>query len=379
VAVWTVLAGLSLLFWLGVLLHRDRPWAPVSDCRLDVPPPTRVPLVSVVIPARNEGETVGAAVRSHVESAWPRREIILVDDNSRDDTVAVAREAAREAACPFRLVEAGPLPDGWVGKVNAMNRGVREARGEYILFTDADIVFTPALIGELVAESERDGLGLNSRMVLLATTCFWERLLVPAFVYFFSLLYPFRAVSRRGSRTAAAGGGCMLVKREALEAAGGLGTIKDAIIDDIALARAIKGAGLPLRLVLTKKARSLRRYRRLWDFWQTVSRTAFTELRYSWPRLGAATVALLLAFLGPVVAAGGGFASGTTLAGWLGASATVLLWGLYVPTCRFMGVPWPYVLALPVVGLLYLCMTLHSAIRFAAGRRSSWKDRDYGR
>ncbi len=376
--VLAIVAALSLLFWLGVLLHPDRPWLPVAGhtgSRRSAE--SSPPLISVIIPARNEEENVGRALRSHFQSAWPRREVILIDDGSEDRTQAVARDAAGGATCPFQLIEAGTVPAGWVGKVHAMDRGFQAAQGEYILFADADIVVDPDLPAGLVAESEELALGLNSRMVLLSTVSFWERLLVPAFVYFFCLLYPFGAVARLRSRVAAAAGGCMLVRRKALEAAGGPASIRDAIIDDIALARRIKGAGFAVRLALTRKARSLRRYRRLGDFWKTVTRTAFTELRYSWLRLLATTLALILAFLGPVVALCAGLAAGCTVTAALGGGALMLTWGLYLPTVSYLGVPWLYALALPATGLLYLAMTWHSALRFAAGRRSFWKDREY--
>jgi hopene-associated glycosyltransferase HpnB len=382
-----ILSALSLLFWAGIALRPGAPWIPYADAggRTELErgagevPAAREPLVSVVIPARDEEATIGAALGSHFESAWPSREVILVDDGSHDRTEAVAREAAAGAPCRFEIVRPGDVPEGWVGKVRAMDAGVREARGRYILFTDADIVFSPDLMTNLVRESETHGLGLNSRMVLLAARSFWERLLVPAFVFFFCLMYPFRAVAKPRTKTAAAAGGCMLVAREALEAAGGMAGIKDAIIDDMALARRIKGAGFPLRLALTKKAQSLRRYERLRDFWQTVARTAFTELKYSWLRLGATAIAMILAFVVPIASACAGLGSGEAGMAALGLAALALSLLLYYPHVAFLGVPARYVLLFPLVGVLYLAMTWHSAARYAGGTRSVWKERAYKR
>jgi hopene-associated glycosyltransferase HpnB len=372
----TVLAALALLVWLGVLLHPRRPYVPLGETSRPAPAPA-APLVSIVIPARDEAATIARAIRSHVESAWPRREIVLVDDGSGDETVAAARAAAAGAACSFAAIAAGDVPDGWVGKVRAMDRGLAASSGDYILFTDADIVFDPDLLPDLVAESEASGLGLNSRMAWLATASFWERLLAPAFVYFFGLLYPFRAVC--AGRIASAAGGCMLVRRSALEAAGGLNALRDAIIDDIALARCLRGAGYPLRLALTKRARSLRRYRRLGDFWHTVTRTAFTELRYSAVRLAVATALLILSFVVPPAAVAWGLAHGSVAPAALGAGAAALAIGLYAPTVRYLEVPLPYAALLPLAGVLYLGMTWHSALRYVRGTRSAWKGRAYRR
>jgi len=376
----TAAAALSFLLWVGVLLHPRRPYLPLDGDREageDLPDPA--PLVSVVIPARNEAETVAASIRSHLECSWPKLEVILVDDGSTDGTAQRALEAARETAREVRIIEAGEVPEGWVGKVWAMKRGAEEAQGEYILFTDADIVFEKDLLRHLVAESRRRNLGLNSRMVLLSTEGFWEKLLVPAFVYFFSLLYSFRAVEDPRSRTAAAAGGCMLVERRELAQAGGLEAIKDAIIDDVSLARRLKAAGSLIRLASTRRARSLRRYVRLGDFWRTVTRTAYTELRYSPLRLLAATAALLLSFFVPPAALLAGTAAADPVPAALGLAALITASLLYLPTVRYVGVPAGYALGLPLTGFLYLLMTWHSAVRYALGRRSVWKEREYRR
>ena len=375
----TLCAAVAAVMWAGLLLDPRRRWQPFREEGEAPAPPSDAPLVSVVIPARNEEATIARALGAHFASAWPNLEVILVDDASADRTVEEASAAAANARAAFVLIAAGPLPQGWAGKVHAMEAGARAASGSYMLFTDADIVHAPGVLGALVRESEAAGLGLNSRMALLAAESFWERLLAPAFVHFFALLYPFRAVADPRSRCAAAAGGCMLVSREALERAGGLAAIKDAIIDDVALARAVKRAGFPLRLALTEQVRSLRRYRRLAEFWQTVARTAFTELRYSWLRLAVATAALLLAFAAPAAALGAGLAAGDPLAAALGGGALVLSCGLYAPMVRFYRLPLVWALSLPCAAMLYLGMTWHSALRYVLGSRSRWKGRDYAR
>jgi hopene-associated glycosyltransferase HpnB len=375
----TLCAAAAVVMWVGVLLDPRRAWVPLRDGDKGPAPGADAPLVSVIIPARNEEATIKEALGAHFRSAWPNLEVVLVDDGSTDDTRECARAAAASAHARFTRIDAGPLPPGWVGKVNAMAAGVRAARGRYILFTDADIVHAPDALCALVAESEAQGLGLNSRMALLAADAFWEKMLVPAFVHFFALLYPFRAVSNARSRTAAAAGGCMLVLREALERAGGLAALKDAIIDDVALACAIKRAGFPLRLTLTRKLRSLRRYTRLAEFWHTVTRTAFTELRYSYLRLAVATLALCLSFVAPAAALGAGLATGNPLAAALGGSALFLSCAPYAPMVRYYRVPLLYALTLPATAALYLGMTWHSALRYALGSRSRWKGRDYAR
>jgi len=373
------LAGFSLAAWIAVALRPSRPYLPFWEKRAPAALPADPPLVSIVIPARNEAVTVGRVVESHLRSDYPKKEIIVVDDGSTDGTAEAARSCASRFSSPLNVLQVKQTPEGWSGKVYAMHRGVEAASGRYILFTDADIVWDPDLLSLLVAESISENLGLNSRMVLLSVEGFWERVLVPAFVFFFSLLYPFRAVSRRGSKYAAAAGGCMLVNCKALEAAGGLESIKDAIIDDISLARRIKQAGFPLRLCLSSRARSLRRYPKLRDFWHTVTRTAFTELRYSVLRLAGATVALLLAFGAPLFCLVAGYCFGSLLGAVLGASALLLSCLLYFPTVSAFGLSPFYAAGFPLAGLLYLGMTWHSALRYATGRRSVWKGRVYRR
>lgn len=380
-----LLSMLSGLAWLCVLLHPDRPYRPLVADESPLKarpeePPENTPLVSIIIPARNEADTIAAVLTAHFQSAWPRKEVILVNDQSDDDTEAQARQAAQKAqpaGCAFQLIQSGPLPEGWVGKVNAMAQGVSVARGDYFLFTDADILCEPDLLNRLVAESEAAGLGLNSRMALLACRSFWEKLFVPAFVYFFALLYPFRAVARLGSRKAAAAGGCMLVKKDCLSTAGGLAAIKNAIIDDVALGRLIKDAGPAIRLTLTRKVRSLRRYLALKDFWRTVTRTAFTELHYSWGRLSAVTLVMMLLFAVPPAALAAGAVSLHPTAMAAGAAALLLAALLYAPTVRFYGLSPIYAAVIPIIGLLYLAMTWHSAWGYLMGRRSAWKSREY--
>ena len=289
-----------------------------------------------MVPARNEAAVLPATLPSLLTQDYPGKlTVVLVDDDSADGTAQVAEKLAAASGQPFqdviRLVPAGQRPDGWAGKVWAMECGLATAgQPEYVLFTDADISYAPGTLTALVRAADGGGYGLVSQMALLRTETAWERLIVPAFVYFFAQLYPFRRVNRPQARTAAAAGGCMLVRREDLAAAGGLAMIRGARIDDVALGRVLKRAGVRCWLGLTTDVRSRRPYPSLAGLWDMVARSAYTQLRYS-PLLLAGTLAGLawLYLLPPAAAlaglaaaaAGGGAAALATaaagLAGWV--------------------------------------------------------------
>src|SRR6266851_2047096 len=278
----------------------------------------------------------------------------------------------------LRVARGGSPPEGWAGKVWAMEQGLRAAGDcEYVLFTDADIGYAPGTLTALVRAAEADGRALVSQMALLRADTGWERVIVPAFVYFFAQLYPFRRVNRPGSRTAAAAGGCMLVRREVLAAAGGLERIRDARIDDVALGRLLKRPPAQARcwLGFTSEVRSRRPYPRLADLWDMVARSAYTQLRYS-PALLAATVAgLLWLYLVPPagaiagligLAAGGGAAAAWCAAAGLGGWA--LMAATYLPVLRLYRLSPLRAPGLPLIALLYAAMTVDSARRHRRGR-----------
>jgi hopene-associated glycosyltransferase HpnB len=344
--------------------------------------------VVVVVPAHDEAEvlpaTLPALLALEYGGEWS---VVLVDDRSADGTAAVAGELARrdDAARRLTIVHGEPLPPGWTGKVWALEQGVRAARGRdpaYVLLTDADNRHEPGSLARLVAEGEDAGLALNSRMALLSCRSRSERLLIPAFVFFFNLLYPMRRVNSPRSRVAAAAGGCVLLRVDALERIGGLQAIRGAIIDDVSLGRAVKSAGLAIRLATSRRdVVSVRAYPAVGNVWRMVRRTAFDELRYSWWRLGATVAGLAVAFgvppalvpAAPALAAAGAIGWGTAAAAaGLGAAAWLAMTAAYTPAVRFFGLPAWRAASLPLAGVLYGGMTLDSAWRHLRGRPAAW-------
>jgi hopene-associated glycosyltransferase HpnB len=375
------------------------------------------PAVAAVVPARNEAESLPVTLPALLAQDYPGElRVFLVDDNSDDGTGAVAAELGEKAArdalladrAPLTVVTGRPRPDGWAGKVWAMAQGFAAAAGatevgndhaagaadagkdpaagpapEYVLFTDADIAWGPHALGDLVRGAEADDRALVSQMALLRARTGWERMIVPAFVYFFAQLYPFRKVNDPKSRTAAAAGGCLLVRRSALEQAGGLDAIRGALIDDVALGSLLKRAGNRTWLGLTTDITSARPYPDLASLWQMIARSAYVQLRYN-PLLLAGTLAgLLLLYAAPpagvitalVVAAAGGGTAATAVAGFAGLAGWVLMTASYLPMLRFYRLSALRAPALPLVALLYAAMTADSARRHYSGRAVSWRGR----
>jgi hopene-associated glycosyltransferase HpnB len=375
--------------WIGVLLRRGRPWdmAPVGEGDV-APDPARWPRIVAVVPARNEGESLPRTLPALLGQEYPGDwHVVLVDDRSEDGTAEIARHVARGHGLESRLtVIAGqPLPEGWTGKVWAMQQGLREALAretEFVLFTDADILHAPASVRRLAASALHHGVALESRMAHLSCASGAERLLIPPFVWFFNLLYPMRRANDPRDPLAAAAGGCMLVRRKALDDIGGLVNMRDSVIDDCALAALIKGRGHAIRLALSREdVKSVREYRQLSDVWRMVRRTAFTELRRSWLRLAGCILALLVTFAAPpltllggivAIAFGGGLV-GVTAAG-LGLAAWSLSAALYLPAIRFFELPSWRAFTLPLAGLLYGAMTADSARLSLSGRRQPWRE-----
>ncbi len=373
-----------------------------------------------MIPARNEAAILPACLPSLLSQdyAGPLA-VIVVDDDSSDSTARVAAALGAEAGWRVRaadgpelagpeppraapgdreqagppadrelvIVRARPAPPGWAGKVWAMSEGVRASAGAgYILFTDADIGYRPGTVTALARAASGGRFTLVSQMALLRTANRWEKLLIPAFVYFFAQLYPFRPVSRPRSRTAAAAGGCMLVLATALEAAGGLAPISAARIDDVALGRLLKRAGGRCWLGLTTDVISLRPYDRLADIWDMVARSAYTQLRYSLALTAAAVAGLAWLYLLPPAAAITGIimlAAGpaTANACWLAAAGLagwLLMSSTYLPMLRLYRLSPARAATLPVIAAMYAAMTADSARRHIAGRGGEWKGRVIG-
>lgn len=329
------------------------------------------PRVTAIIPARNEAETIATAVAALRAQDYPagRLRVVVVDDQSSDGTAALAREAGAE------VVAGAPLPAGWTGKVSAMAQGVRHtaedgAAPDYLLFQDADIAFDPGVVRHLVETAEAEGALLVSLMARLRCESPAEKFLVPAFVFFFQKLYPFAWVSDPARPTAAAAGGCMLVRAEALAAAGGLAAIRGAIIDDCALAALLKPHG-PIRLGLTHAVTSLRPYRTLGDVRRMVGRSAYAELRYSPWRLAGTVLGMCVLYLAPPALAI--FARGGPQ--MLGGAAWLVMTLAYLPILRFYGRSPAWAPLLPLTAALYTAFTLDSAWQHWRGRGGAWKGR----
>ena len=370
-----VLAALTLAVWLYLIAARGGFWL-AAERDAGGPPPRHWPAVVAVIPARDEAEGIGECIGSLLRQDYPGRfAIIVVDDQSADDTAAIARRAADAAGSSERLtvLSGHPLPAGWTGKLWAMRQGIDEAQtGDpvYLLLTDADIAYAPDSLTRLVAGTERDGLVLNSLMVKLRSESIAERGLIPAFVFFFQMLYPFAWVNRPDRTTAAAAGGCMLVRSAALKAAGGIESIRGALIDDCALAQRLKRQG-PIRLALTERVRSIRAYPSLRDIRRMVARSAYAQLRFS-PLLLAGTVAgMALTYVAPVLLAlfGNGLARAFGIAAW------AIMAVAFQPTLRLYRLSPLWGLALPAIALVYMAFTLDSAYQHARGAGGLWKGR----
>ena len=376
------LAGLSLAAWLYLVFANGRFW--LCDQRLDGrhAAPERWPSVVAVVPARNEADVIARSVRSLFDQDYPGPfRIVLVDDESEDGTAAEAERVAKGHERGHRLVieRTGERPEGWVGKMWAVHNGVQRAEieaphAEYWLLTDADVAHSSGNLRRLVAKAEGERLDLASLMVRLHAETRLEQLLVPAFVYFFQKLYPFPRVNDPTSRTAAAAGGCALVRCAALARAGGIESLRGEIIDDCALGAAVKREGR-IWLGLAETERSIRAYGGAGGVWSMVARSAFTQLRHSWVLLAGTALGLALLYVVPpvlVVAAPLGVAP---LAVGTGAAAWALMAASFTPTLALYGRSAWWGFALPLAGLLYAGMTLDSARRHVRSQGAEWKGR----
>lgn len=367
----TTLAVLSLLAWLWLTAARGL-WrgAPFLD-ETETEGPVEWPPVLAVVPARNEADVIARAVRSLLQQQYAGRlQVVVVDDNSTDGTADAARAAGAVA-----VIGAGELPSGWTGKLWAADTGVRhglEAHPDmmFVWLTDADIEHAPDELRNLVALAVARKLDLVSIMVKLACETAWDRILVPAFVFFFQKLYPFPLVNDRNAAAAAAAGGSMLVRRSALERIGGIAAVKHELIDDCALAREVKRGG-PIWLGLTEGTRSLRPYRSLGAFGDMVARTAYHQLRYSPVALLGTILGMLLLYAVPPLA----MIFGDFGAFLLGGFAWLLMAWNYRPTLRLYGLSAWWALLLPVAGMLFAAFTLDSALRHWQGKGGAWKAR----
>ncbi|MGV2921954.1 glycosyltransferase [Streptomyces alfalfae] len=377
------IAAGSLAAWLWLLLGQGFFWR--TDVRL---PPRRElaawPSVCVVVPARDEADVLPESLPSLLAQDYPgRAEVVLVDDGSTDGTGGLARDlAGRHGGLPLTVASPGEPPAGWTGKLWAVRHGIALASArdpEYLLLTDADIAHGPDSLRELVAAAHGGGFDLVSLMARLRVAGAWERLVVPAFVYFFAQLYPFRRIGRRGARTSAAAGGCVLLRADAAERAGFPDAIRHAVIDDVALARAVRRSGGHIWLGLADRVDSVRPYPRLADLWRMVSRSAYAQLRHSPPLLLGTVAGLALVYLAPPLALVMGLAAGDVPCAVAGGPAWLVMTVTYLPMLRYYRQPPWLALTLPLTAFLYLLMTVDSAVLHYRGRGAAWKGRTYAR
>ncbi len=382
------LSGLSLAIWCVLALGRGGFWRARERLDEEPPAPASWPAVTAVVPARDEADVIARSIGSLLAQDYPGPfRIVLVDDHSTDGTGEVARGAAAGQGERLAVIRSAPLPGGWTGKLWALDEGVREAGriapdAPFLWFADADVAHDPGSLRRLVAKAVAEDRDLVSLMVRLACESPWERLLIPPFVHFFAMLYPFAWAADPRSRTAAAAGGCVLLRREALERAGGLASIRGALIDDCALARRVKDAGRPgggrIWLGLTDRVRSVRPYEGLAGIWRMVARSADAQLRHSLALLAGTLAGLALVHLVPplVVLASPWHGDAAALA--LAAAAWALMTFTFIPMIRFYGLPAWRAALLPAAALLYGAMTIDSALAHRRGRGGAWKGRLQG-
>jgi hopene-associated glycosyltransferase HpnB len=364
-AIW--LAAPAALIWFGTLLAPWRPWSTRERIEADTDAARGAELgeITVLIPARNEAEVIGATL-SGLQAQGGGLHVVVVDDQSTDATAQIAASYANT-----QVIGGKPLPSGWAGKLWALEQGKAEVRTPLTLLLDADIELRPGLLAALLRHKRAQGLHFVSLMADLRRTSFWDRLLLPAFVYYFKLLYPFALSNSRFRHVAAAAGGCVLVDTAALQQVGAFGSLRGALIDDCTLARQIKRAGYRTWVGLSRGVVSLRPYGNLRSIHDMVARSAFTQLYYSNLLLLLVTLIFAAAYWLPLAAL---FLPG---ARGLAAAALLAMALGYWPTLRYYGMSPLWLLLTPLGASLYLAMTWSSAIRYWRGVRSRWKDRVY--
>jgi len=380
-----IFAVLSLIIWLFLLVFWGRFWqaseilAP-KDNQLN-----SYPSVTIIIPARNEAEAIPTSLTSLLNQDYAGNfNIILVDDQSSDGTGKIAEEIANNLHKTelLKIIYGQSLPQGWSGKLWAMEQGINAAltqpsTPDYFLFTDADIEHSQDNLRQLVTKAETEKLELVSLMVLLRKESFWEKFLIPAFVFFFAKLYPFPWVNNPEKKTAAAAGGCILISHKALKDIGGIEVVREALIDDCALAIAVKAKYPRIWLGLTQTTRSLRPYDSLATIWDMVARTAFTQLNYSIWLLIPTILGMALVYLVAPVSLLVGIIQGNIPLAITGLVTWALMGYSYYPTLRLYGASWWWSWSLPGIAFLYSLMTVDSAWRYWQGKGGAWKGRVY--
>jgi len=371
-----VLSILVLLIWLYLLLFHTQFWR-VDRLTLPAAATREWKRIAVVIPARNEAEVVGRSVGSMLRQNFAGElRLFVIDDHSSDGTANAARAIAGSLglAESLTVISGAPLPAGWTGKVWAMQQGWRVARSlnpDFVLLTDADIEHAPDSLARLITQAERGSFDLVSVMVKLHCQTLAEKFAIPAFVYFFFLLYPPKRIVNPRSQVAGAAGGCVLIRPEILEKAGGFESIRGEIIDDCRLAGRVKEVGGRLSLGLSRETRSIRGYTTLANVRDMISRTAFNQLRHSWLLLVACIVGMALTFVAPLALV---WAKDRTAA-WTATAACFAMFLSYVPLLRFYGVNLLSAVTLPFAAVFYMYATVHSPVNYSRGKGGEWKGR----
>ncbi len=376
------LVSLSLVIWLFLLLFWGGFWLSNqrledSDYKLE-----KYPTVWAIVPARDEAEVLPISLPSLLNQNYEGEfKVVLVDDNSCDRTSDVSQETAAKLnkTEKLKVVKGKPLNKSWKGKLWAMEQGISSAQPapDYFLFTDADIKHDLNNLSQLIYKAETEDLDLVSLMVLLRCKSFWEKLLIPAFVFFFQKLYPFAWVNNPHKSMAAAAGGCILISNQALLDIGGITAIKDALIDDCALATAVKSQDKNIWLGLSKTTTSLRQYDNLKVIWDTIARTAFDQLHYSFLLLVGTVIAMNIIYLAAPIC----LVIGIITTNWLLTGMALFTWLLmacaYIPTLKLYNLSLLWAFSLSAIAFLYVLMTMDSAIKYYQGKGGSWKGRTY--
>ena len=367
------LAALSTLLWIVFALLPWRPWSnqEIVDAVNGNDGDEVLKEITAVIPARNEAEVIQQTLGSVTEQG-PGLRIMLIDDSSDDATIEKAHQVR---SANLRIVQSQPLPTGWGGKLWALEQGRQLVGTPYTLLLDADIELDRGVVKALREKMRTEAAPFISLMAAPSMSVGWEKLLMPAFVYFFKVLYPFRLVNSHRTKMAAAAGGCILMETRLLKQIGGFGSIRSAVIDDCALAMGVKSHGFKIWLGLTHSVRSVRRYQHLQEIWDMVARSAFAQLHYSGWMLVLCTLAMVLVYEVPVVLV----ASQNIPIRFLSLISLGIMFLTYVPILRFYRRSWAWTLCLPLIAVFFLAMTWTSALRYWRGERTRWKGRVYPR
>lgn len=378
--------SLSLGIWLFLILFWGNFWKSNQKIDSNLPPLQHYPTITVIIPARNEEETIEKSIYSLLSQDYPGDfSLILVNDQSTDKTVENAKKIALtlEKNNQLKIINSSQLPQGWTGKLWALHQGVNYSKSyhpDYILLTDADIEHHPENLRELVQQAETNQLELVSLMVLLRCQSFWEKLLIPAFVFFFQKLYPFPLVNNPKSKVSASAGGCILIRNNSLEKIGGIECLKSALIDDCTLAYKVKSypqSSHRIWLGLTEKTKSIRPYNTLKSIWDMIARTAYTQLNYSPLLLGGTVLGMILVYLISPIAMIWAIFNHHSIILFLSLFIQIIMFIAYLPTIRLYQLSPIWGGLLPIIGLLYNLMTIDSAVRHWRGKGGQWKGRIY--